>query len=47
MSVMSVGPEVASLAEAVANGRLRSVKRRLENGEDPNALGPDGCTPLR
>ena len=39
-------PEVESLAEAVANGRVRTVKRRLESGENPNTHGADGCTPL-
>lgn len=34
------------LFEAVQSGELAQVKERLDAGEDPNALGPDGVTPL-
>lgn len=43
---MSSRPELESLAEAVANGRVRTVRTRLESGENPNTHGADGCSPL-
>jgi hypothetical protein len=37
---------MSTLAVAAANGQVNAVKELLEGGADPDALGPDGTSPL-
>src|SRR6185436_5387640 len=42
----SLGVYGMTIFEAVESGELDKVKERIAAGDDPNALGKDGITPL-